>query len=61
MLTGAFPSRSDRSLFGWKNKRSGEESAYGTPVEIAGVADSTIYGNLRVWPAHFPHQTAAIH
>ena len=35
MLTGAFPSRSGRSLFNWKNKRGGEESAYGTAAEIA--------------------------
>ena len=36
MLTGGFPSRSESSLFNWKNKRSGEESAYGTAAEIAG-------------------------
>ena len=37
MLTAAFPSPSDRSLSALKNKRSGEESAYGTPAEIAGL------------------------
>ena len=35
MLTVCFPSRSERSLFNWKNKRGGEESAYGTAAEIA--------------------------
>ncbi len=35
MFIGAFPSRSGRSLFDWKNKRGSEESAYGTAAEIA--------------------------
>ena len=37
MLTDALPSQSERSLSALKNKRSGEESAYGTPAEIAGL------------------------
>ena len=37
MLTACFPSRSERSLFNWKNKRGGEGSAYGTAAEIAGL------------------------
>ena len=41
MLTGAFPSRSERSLFNWKNKRGGEESAYGTAARIAGLPART--------------------
>ena len=41
MLTGGFPSRSESSLFNWKNKRSGEESAYGTAAEIAGLPART--------------------
>ena len=35
--TGASPSRSERSLFNWKNKRGGEASAYGTAARIAGL------------------------
>ena len=56
-----FPFSKRTSLFNWKNKRSGEESAYGTAAEIAGLRTRPSSGNLRVWPAHFPHQTAAIH
>ena len=37
MLTGGFPSRSGPSLFNWKIKRGGEESAYGIAAEIAGL------------------------
>ena len=35
MLTGCFPSRSERSLLNWKNKRGGEEKACGAAAEIS--------------------------
>ena len=41
MLTGAFPSRSGRSLYDWKNKLGGEESAYGTAARIAALPART--------------------
>ena len=37
MLIAAFLSRSGPSSFNWKNKRGGEESAYGIAAEIAGL------------------------
>ena len=41
MLTGAFPSRSGRSLFNSKNKLGGDESAYGTAARMAGLPART--------------------
>ena len=35
MLTGAFPSRSGRTLFNWKNRPGDGGSAHGTAAEIA--------------------------
>ena len=59
MLTGASPSRSARSLFDWKNKRGGEESAYGTAADIAVSLDHPRRAAKaqRFGQSHFPTVT----
>ena len=62
MLTGAFPSRSGRSLFNWKNKRGNEESAYGTAAEIAVSLDHPRRAaSAAIRQHHFPTRYPLLH
>ena len=55
MLTGAFPSRSGRSLSNWKNKRGDGGSAYGTAAEIAVSLDHPRRAaSAAIRAVHFP-------
>ena len=62
MLTAAFPSRSGRSLFNWKNKRGGEESVYGTAAEIAVSLDHPQRAaSAPIRAVHFPTRYPLLH